>query len=486
MTCAIVAIPNDRESVWKYSSEKIPHMTLLFLGDQSNNPHLLEMIQFVEHVSKNSLSPFGMSVKSRGVLGPDNADVLFFEKRKSENAIENQARNFFLSNDAIKKAYLSIDQYPEWTPHLTMGYPTNPAKKDDRDYSGFGWIEFDKIAVWTGDFTGPTFTLEYPDEEARAVLMNDRMDAFLEHHGVKGMKWGVRNDKGHEGEQATTKKIAKEDKKFEKKNVGSLSSYFKVYNAASERMNNVEIARINSIPKFKGKDFTKDSPLRQAYYKEYSNTMTRILNEESDSRIGTNASGTKRFEFSYDVERGMPVGQLVDVKKAKHAVGDPIVLTKVDSKGYIISIKLDTVEHSSFPDEFLAHYGVLGMKWGHRNSDSVALGQVITDQKKPGSKVTASGGKGFTAHPDAARAAAAKQVAKKSTTDALSNQELQALVTRMNLEQQYSKLSAGQTSPGKKFVTDILTNAAKQEATKFANAKISELAGEAAKKAASR
>lgn len=30
---AIVAIPEERDPVWKYSSEKVPHMTLLFLGE---------------------------------------------------------------------------------------------------------------------------------------------------------------------------------------------------------------------------------------------------------------------------------------------------------------------------------------------------------------------------------------------------------------------------------------------------------------------
>lgn len=313
MSCAIVAIPNDRESVWKYSSEKIPHMTLLFLGEQKDNPDLPRMVEYIQHVCDSSIYPFGMPVESRGVLGLDSADVLFFAKDRHDKSMASRARQFLLDDPGILAAYNSVTQYPDWTPHLTMGYPKAPAIKDDREYPGFGWIEFDRIAIWFDDFSGPTFKLKYPDQEATDMAMSDKTDAFFEHFGVKGMHWGTRKDK-----------------------------------------------------------------------------------------------------------------------------------------------------------------------------DSVPAGETRAVQKKPGTKVATSGGKQLPAHEDAVKAALARQKAKSSTTDSLSNAELQALVTRMNLEQQLSKLSSGRVSPGKKFVTDLLTNAAKQEATKFANAKISELAGEAAKKAASR
>lgn len=308
---AIVAIPNDREPVRRYSSEKVPHMTLLFLGDQINNTSLEHIAEFLQHVVANT-RPFGMSVESRGVLGPDNADVLFFAKDRHGKAIPDELRRFLLTDPEILKAYNSTAQYPEWNPHLTMGYPATPAKKDDREYPGFGWIEFDKIALWTSDSDGPTFQLKYPDLEEVDMVMNDRTIDFFEHFGVKGMHWG------------------------------------------------------------------------------------------------------------------------------------------------------------------------------RRKADSVPAGKVTVDQKKPGAKVQAAGGKGFTAHPDAVKAAAAKQVAKNSSTDALSTQELQHLVSRMNLEQQYSKLSSGQTSAGRKFVNDLLLNTAKQQATRIVSDQAGKLVSEQLKKTASR
>lgn len=84
--------------------------------------------------------------------------------------------------------------------------------------------------------------------------------------------------------------------------------------------------------------------------------------------------------------------------------------------------------------EYLAHYGVKGMRWGVRKKDR----QSSTDS---GPKST-----------DAKTARDHRATVKKSGTDALSNKELQELVTRLNLEQQYSKLNAQTTTAGKRFV----------------------------------
>ncbi len=73
----IVAIPAEDDYVHKISSEKVPHCTLLFLGE-AINPNLLRIAQFLQHaVTITELGPFGLDVDYRGVLGEDKADVLF-------------------------------------------------------------------------------------------------------------------------------------------------------------------------------------------------------------------------------------------------------------------------------------------------------------------------------------------------------------------------------------------------------------------------
>jgi hypothetical protein len=96
----------------------------------------------------------------------------------------------------------------------------------------------------------------------------------------------------------------------------------------------------------------------------------------------------------------------------------------------------------------LEHFGKKGMKWGVRRSP------------KPG------------ASEDAQRTTAYKKTAKRGGTKALSTKELQDLVTRMNLEQQYSRLAKGNSAvtKGKDTANSILSvgNTVNQ-AVQFAN-----------------
>lgn len=99
-------------------------------------------------------------------------------------------------------------------------------------------------------------------------------------------------------------------------------------------------------------------------------------------------------------------------------------------------------------DDVLEHFGVKGQKWGVRKDDSG----------------------GHTISEDARKANRAAKTAKKEGTDVLSNEDLQRLVTRMNLEKQYKTLSpaTGSQKAGK-FVADLLLTTGKQQAAKLIN-----------------
>lgn len=191
----IVAIPAADDDVWTVSSEKAPHLTILFLGDAMSNPNVSKIIDQVKDRARD-LEPFSLLVDHRGTLGPDEADVLFFTKDIPWQLID--FRETLKYNQEIAMAYNAIPQRQEWKPHLTLGYPETPAHPDDWDPMGVQYVTFDKVAVWFGDSEGAEFPLtenpkpQWREDSPRIAEWADTVGNILAHHGVKGMRWGVR------------------------------------------------------------------------------------------------------------------------------------------------------------------------------------------------------------------------------------------------------------------------------------------------------
>lgn len=188
----VVAIPSKDDYVWQLSSEKVPHLTLLYLDSRLSDVGRVE--EYIKHCVDTMLSKFHLSVNRREVLGPQSADVLIFDNGYYNLKMLTEFRNYLLDDNDIRTAYDSVEQYPAWIPHLTMGYPETPAKPDDRDYPGINWVCFDRIALWTQDYSGTEFTLNN-DEYGDVARMSAAGADFLSHFGVKGMKWGVVKEK---------------------------------------------------------------------------------------------------------------------------------------------------------------------------------------------------------------------------------------------------------------------------------------------------
>jgi hypothetical protein len=263
----------------------------------------------------------------------------------------------------------------------------------------------------------------------------------IQHHGIKGMHWGIRreNPSGGSGSSAKAdKKVAKAQQKWEKK-AASPRTLFEIHNAAAHVMNSSEIDRINNKPEYKNKDFSKDSPLRRKYYQEYEDTFMKVMNKMADLDVGVSPDGTKRLR--YKASNGDIVYGWEPVKHG--SIEDGIFLLNTDEQGYVTSIEVSStamaqmMSDDPFVADILEHHGIKGMHWGVRRTraqiDSASEDFKTTSAHR--SKVKEAGG-----------------------THALSNQELQTVITRLNLEQQYNRLTyePSKLQKGQKAIKEIL------------------------------
>ena len=89
----------------------------------------------------------------------------------------------------------------------------------------------------------------------------------------------------------------------------------------------------------------------------------------------------------------------------------------------------------NYSDDYLAHYGVLGMKWGVRK-----------DKTKGGLRKR----KSTPVHDDYKKAHSGKSV------ESMSDSELRSVNNRLQMEKQYKELSSASVNKGKKFASRVL------------------------------
>lgn len=300
-------------------------------------------------------------------------------------------------------------------------------------------------------------------EEFENLFSEIRKYAALEHHGVVGMKWGVRRYQNKDG-SPTAKGKARLANDAAKQSIFGTASTFKIPTKNGETLTAEPV-----------KPFTKGEKIVNALLgAQEKDVLGRrgdanyTIHDKDGKNIGELSLMSKDSKTTYwdwitidEDQRGQGyatsiINTLIDeaqtagYEKVKiNALKEPrplyerIGFTYTTDQSIIERIQgfelgakpmeydLKKVKHS---DLELQHYGVLGMKWGVRRDRSGS-----GSKKSPGSEDYKK----------------ARKLKSKGVQN-LSNDELKALTTRMNLERQYKDLSKKDVSAGRSYVSSVV------------------------------
>jgi hypothetical protein len=135
----IVALPAPDDPVNEASSETYPHITVLYLSVD----FLEQARQVVAGVAPKH-EPFTVTTLEIGTLGEDKATVAHLDPGPLA-AIREELDDY----EPIAQGMAAVEQFPEWTPHLTLGYPETPPPGGDLPDT----IVIDRLAIMVDNET---------------------------------------------------------------------------------------------------------------------------------------------------------------------------------------------------------------------------------------------------------------------------------------------------------------------------------------------
>lgn len=137
----IFLLPAEGDPILDLSTENPPHVTVAFMGLTSEQQVDVEALKEAVAMASSDFAPVDVQVKGRDVLGNDNADVAFLNRDQMV-----ALRDSLVQNDVVAEAMANVEQYPEWLPHLTLGYPETPANEGELPST----IRLDRLALFVG------------------------------------------------------------------------------------------------------------------------------------------------------------------------------------------------------------------------------------------------------------------------------------------------------------------------------------------------
>ena len=243
---------------------------------------------------------------------------------------------------------------------------------------------------------------------------------FIQHYGVKGMKWGVRRDlKKLPTKKAREAYISEKDAGWRAKTEDPKKAIRAAKRASREatRMTKQLNKKYKDMGyKLKGNSLSKksidnrknrlvrnqydielrgiiESSLDSAAYKVYKNSPSRLyqVNLSRDLDGTVSAKIVPRQNAKLDKQRAAITNKARKIKHSDEGSQDLYVKMEEDADGFVIDIQLPefdlelvedetTIDHSDLSElgsDFLLHYGVKGMKWGVRKDKRGKVTSVV-------------------------------------------------------------------------------------------------------------
>lgn len=334
--------------------------------------------------------------------------------------------------------------------------------------------------------------------------MNNHL--YLAHHGIKGQKWGVRRFQNKDG---TRTAAGKKRYNIDDHRVLESSITTNTKNGKAVELSSIPSTRIANFLAAHNRKIRADAENTQNYKIKADGKPVgeMTLYKESKDSLNVTWVGIDDSERGHGYATAAMIGALEVAKRSgcKHVTlevpGDSpdarhiyeklgfVPLEQISSSGDVwgglTAMRLDlqgdvSVKHSGtgeFKMDYLAHHGIKGQKWGVRrfqNKDGTRTaagksryyddkgkktseGKILEEQTK-NQKNAISGAQSVVSGAQKISNISGEQPRNRYNTrkvltqeemDQMSNKELQELVTRMNLEQQYSSLTQDKVSRSK-------------------------------------